>query len=87
MRSASKLRKGEKGIWQRRFWEHLLRDEEDLQKHIDYIHYNPVKHGLVKQVADWPYSSFHQYVRLGILPADWAGKPDNDFENVTYGEQ
>jgi putative transposase len=86
-RSESKLRRGEKGIWQRRFWEHLLCDKDDLQKHIDYIHYNPVKHSLVKKVADWPYSSFHQYVRRGILPADWAGRQDNDCESFNYGEQ
>ena len=85
-RSESKCRKGEKGIWQRRFWEHMLCDEDDLQKHIDYIHYDPVKHALVKQVADWPYSSFHQYVRSGILPADWAGRQDSDCEGFNYGE-
>jgi len=72
-RSASRLQKGERGIWQRRFWEHALRDETDWQRHVDYIHYNPVKHGHVKQVADWPYSTFHRYVRLGLYPRDWAG--------------
>jgi putative transposase len=73
-RSQSKENKREKGIWQRRFWEHQIRDELDLQRHVDYIHYNPVKHGLVKQVKDWPYSSFHRYVEAGDLPADWAGE-------------
>jgi len=57
-------------LWQRRFWEHTLRDESDFARHVDYVHYNPVKHGLVKQVKDWPYSSFHRYVRSGIYPAD-----------------
>jgi len=71
--SRSRLRKQERGIWQRRFWEHAIRDEEDFRRHVDYIHFNPVKHGYVQKVADWPYSSFHQYVRLGILPVDWAG--------------
>ncbi|AXQ28853.1 transposase [Solimonas sp. K1W22B-7] len=70
---ASKQRKREKGIWQRRFWEHQIRDELDLQRHIDYIHYNPVKHGLVPSTADWPHSSFHRYVRKGLLAPDWGG--------------
>ena len=71
--SRSRLRKQERGIWQRRFWEHAIRDEEDFRQHVDYIHYNPVKHGYVQKVVEWPYSSFHQHVRLGILPVDWAG--------------
>jgi len=64
--------KGEYDLWQRRYWEHTIRDEDDLQRHVDYIHCNPVKHGLVKRVADWPYSSFHRYVRLGRLSPDWG---------------
>ena len=64
--------KGEYNLWQRRYWEHTIRDEDDLQRHVDYIHYNPVKHGLVKRVADWPYSSFHRYVRLGRISPDWG---------------
>ena len=76
-RSGSKVAKGERGIWQRRYWEHTLRDEADWQRHIDYIHYNPVKHGHVKQVSDWPYSSFHRYVEMGIYPEDWGGTEDN----------
>jgi len=71
--SGSRFRKQERGIWQRRFWEHAIRNEEDFNRHVDYIHINPVKHGYIQKVADWPYSSFHQYVRLGILPVDWAG--------------
>ena len=70
--SARRLRKGERGIWQRRFWEHVIRDEADYERHIDYIHYNPVKHGHVTRVADWPYSSFHRYVERGIYTLDWA---------------
>jgi putative transposase len=73
LRSASKIVKREKGIWQRRYWEHSIRDDSDFQRHIDYIHYNPVKHGHVTQVVDWPHSSFHRYVERGILPADWGG--------------
>jgi REP-associated tyrosine transposase len=72
-RSASKIAKREKGIWQRRYWEHAIRDDADFERHIDYIHYNPVKHRLVTRVADWPHSSFHRYVEEGILPRDWAG--------------
>ena len=58
--SESKLRKRERGIWQRRYWEHAIRNDDDLNRHLDYIHYNPVKHGLVPRAADWPYSSFHK---------------------------
>ena len=72
-RSPSKLGKREKGIWQRRYWEHVIRDEADMARHIDYIHFNPVKHGLVSRVCDWPHSSFHRYVAEGVLPADWGG--------------
>jgi putative transposase len=64
---------GDLALWQRRFWEHTIRDENDFARHIDYIHFNPVKHGLVSRVRDWPHSSFHSYVRKGILPDDWAG--------------
>lgn len=78
--SASKLRKREKGIWQRRFWEHQIRDEADLRKHADYIHFNPVKHGHVARVTDWAHSSFHAYVKAGWLEADWGGTMD-DGEN------
>lgn len=71
--SPSRVAKGERGIWQRRFWEHLIRDEADHEAHVNYIHYNPVKHGHVGRVADWPYSSFHGFVRESIYPADWGG--------------
>ena len=72
-RSSSKIAKREKGIWQRRYWEHVIRDNADLERHVDYIHFNPVKHGLVRRVGDWPYSSFHQHVRRGLLPPDLGG--------------
>ncbi|HEY0328975.1 MAG TPA: transposase [Rhodopseudomonas sp.] len=72
-RSASKLAKREKGLWQRRYWEHAIRNEADLARHVDYIHFNPVKHGYVPRVRDWPHSSFHRYVARGLLPADWGG--------------
>ncbi len=70
--SESRRRKGEKAVWQRRFWEHQIRDETDFARHVDYIHYNPVRHGLVDAPKDWPYSSFHRAVRQGIYPIDWG---------------
>jgi len=72
-RSARQIVKREKGIWQRRYWEHAIRDDADLARHVDYIHFNPVKHGLVARVRDWPHSSFHRYVSRGELPEDWGG--------------
>jgi putative transposase len=72
-RSTSKIAKREKGIWQRRYWEHAIRNDADLERHVDYIHFNPVKHGHVTHVADWPHSSFHRYVERGLLAADWGG--------------
>ena len=65
--TASLREKREKGIWQRRFWDHMIRNEEDMQRHVDYIHYNPVKHGLAKTPREWKWSSFHQYVENGFL--------------------
>ncbi len=62
----SKRKHRESTIWQRRFWEHCIRDEDDLQRHMDYLHFNPVKHGLVKAVADWPYSTFHRLMAEGV---------------------
>jgi putative transposase len=70
---AKRNRRGEYSLWQRRFWEHTIRDETDFARHFDYIHYNPVKHALVSRVSDWPHSSFHRYVRSGLLPKDWGG--------------
>ena len=71
----SKLKRKESTLGQRRFWEHQLRAEKDFEKHLDYIHYNPVKHGLAKQVLDWPYSTFYRYsyVQNGVYGNDWAG--------------
>jgi putative transposase len=66
-------RSGELALWQRRFWEHTIRDEDDLARHVDYIHFNPVKHRLVSCVRDWPHSLFHRHVRQRLLPPDWAG--------------
>ena len=79
-RTPVREKRGERGIWQRRFWEHTIRDEHDLQAHIDYIHINPLKHQCVTRVADWPHSTFHRYVRDGIYPADWAGDAVGDLD-------
>jgi len=76
---------GDLALWQRRFWEHTIRDEGDFARHVDYIHFNPVKHGLVQRVRDWPYSSFHRYVKEGILPDDWAGDAGEGGEG--FGER
>ena len=67
-----KDRRGEYHLWQKRFWEHTIRDDADFESHLNYIHFNPVKHGHVDRVCDWPYSTFHRYVRRGLLPATWA---------------
>jgi len=72
-RSSVRRARGERGIWQRRYWEHAIRDDVDLRRHIDYIHFNPVKHGYVDVARDCPFSSFHHYVRRGELPRNWAG--------------
>jgi putative transposase len=72
IRNASRMSRSEAAIWQRRFWEHTIRDEEDLNRHRDYIHYNPVKHGLVQSASAWPWSSFHRYVRMGYYARDWG---------------
>lgn len=69
----TRLKRNERGIWQRRYWAHLITDEKDYNAHMDYVHINPLKHGLVKQVSDWPYSTLHRYVDKGVYPKDWAG--------------
>ncbi len=85
-RSKLRIKRGERGIWQRRFWEHAIRDEQDYANHMDYIHFNPVKHALVTNVIDWPYSSFHRCVKDKIYPANWAGI-NSDFINMKVGER
>ena len=83
-RSKVRVARGERGIWQRRFWEHAIRDDEDYQAHVDYCHINPLKHGLVAHVADWPHSTFHRYVQSGIYPPDWASAPNGE---GSFGER
>jgi len=83
--NASKQKHREGTIWQRRFWEHQIRDDNDYQRHMDYIHYNPVKHGLVQKVKDWPYSTFHRYLKQGVYPGNW-GSEFIQHENIEYAE-
>lgn len=73
--SQSRIERRERGIWQRRFWERCIVDEDDFRTHVDYIHYNPVKHGFVARACDWPHSSFRRWVSAGVYPMDWAMPP------------
>ena len=77
----ARQKKQEQAIWQHRYWEHLLRDEEDYRRHVGYIHYNPVKHGYVTAPVNWGFSSFHRFVKDGVYPADW-GSGEFDFEGI-----
>ena len=72
-RNASRQKQGEAAIWQRRFWEHTIDGEDDFENHLDYIHYNPVKHQYVTRPGDWPWSSFKRFVMEGIYDPDWEG--------------
>lgn len=85
-RSQASIERNERGIWQRRFWEHTIIDEADYAAHMDYIHYNPVKHGWAGTVGEWPFSSFHRLVALGIYLADWAGANLDGFV-ADFGER
>jgi putative transposase len=86
MVNPSTAKRGESGLWQRRFWEHYIRDEVDLHRHIDYIHFNPVHHGLVARVKDWPSSSFFNYVQSGVYELDWGEGYKVDQEKFNFGE-
>ncbi|MFZ2237263.1 MAG: transposase [Dokdonella sp.] len=85
-RSDVRHERGKRGIWQRRFWEHRIRDEDDLRRHLDYIHFNPVKHGFADSPIDWPHSSFHEYVLKGTYPNDWGSTGVPAFEDFETGE-
>lgn len=85
-RNSSRMNQGEAAIWQRRFWEHTIRDEKDFNNHIDYIHYNPLKHGLVTHLSDWQWSSFHKYVEKGVYSADWGEKENANCVDLVCGE-
>jgi len=85
-RNESRLQRREAAIWQRRFWEHTIRDEQDLNRHLDYIHYNPLKHGLVKRVSEWPWSSFHRYVKMGFYTEGWGDVFEKTIEEMQCAE-
>jgi putative transposase len=74
--------RGEYSLWQKRFWEHTIRDDRDFERCVDYVHYNPVKHRLVSTPSEWPFSSLHRYVRAGILAQDWGGQGPADDRNL-----
>ena len=84
--SKSRRKRRELTIWQRRFWEHLIRDEDDLHRHIDYIHYNPVKHGWVTRVGDWEASSYQDHVRQGSYDPEWGDECAADANRYNFGE-
>jgi putative transposase len=92
-RSASRVRNRRRGIWQRRFWEHVIRDEDDFERHLHYIHFNPVKHGLAKCPHDWTYSTFQKWVKMGIYEPDWScvcngrQRPSALFDDVKHPEE
>ncbi|MBI5599842.1 MAG: transposase, partial [Deltaproteobacteria bacterium] len=82
----SMLKKGEQAVWQRRFWEHTIRDEDDFIRHTDYIHYNPVKHGLAESPKDWPHTSFHRYVDMGVYDREWGSGREMAFDECVGRE-
>jgi putative transposase len=83
-RSSVMTGRGERGIWQHRYWEPTIRDERDFAAHMDYTHFNPVRHGPVQHPEDWPHSSFHRCVASGLYSAEWLGPGD---EPETTGER
>ena len=84
-RRKNRITKGERGIWQRRYWEHMIRDERDFEQHMNYIHYNPVKHGYVAKAVEWKHSSIHRYIKEGIIDPNWG--ISETFEGDNYGER
>jgi putative transposase len=85
--TASKQRHRESTLWQRRYWEHRVRDENDFAAHMDYVHYNPVKHGLCRRPSEWPYSTLHQWIAKGVYPSGWADDEPPEFSpQLSRGE-
>lgn len=80
----SAVKRNELGIWQRRFWEHRIRDSKDYDAHANYIHYNPVKHKLVKSVADWKWSSYFSFLKAGFYDKEWGTKPSDDIKGAEW---
>ncbi len=85
VRNASRQKKHEAAIWQRRYWEHTLFEQVDFEEHLDYIHYNPIKHGFVTQAIDWPYSSFSRFVKEGMYEPDWVGGESWRIQKLDWG--
>ena len=83
-RTASRTRHRERAVWQKRFWEYTVRDEDDLKRCLDYVHYNPVKHGLVQRVRDYPWSSFHRWVKTGEYDLDWGAVAPADVPGAEW---
>jgi putative transposase len=83
---SSRRRKREVAVWQRRYWEHRIRDMDDLRRHVDYTHFNPVKHGHVTNLADWPSSTFHDHVKEGWVEPDWKTIEPDDIVSLEAGE-
>ena len=87
LNTPSRRKRKESTLWQRRYWEHRIRSETDFKHHMDYIHYNPVKHGLSRSPIEWPYTTFHRLISHGVYTADWASDPDNGSTGKQdYGE-
>jgi len=89
--SDGRRRDGRRGVWLPKYWEHTIEDEDDYESHFDYVHFNPVKHGLVRSPRDWPWSSFHRWVRAGVYPSHWGSGIDGErpcFDDIadTVGE-
>lgn len=84
--SNSRQKRRESSLWQRRFWEHQIRDEKDFERHMEYLHWNPVKHDYVRNVADWPFSSFHRLAAQGVYPPDWGEAEMVKVESDGFGE-
>jgi putative transposase len=82
-RPRARVARGERAIWQRRFWEHAIRSDIDYARHMDYVHFNPVKHGYVTFARDWPFSTFRRLVQAGLYPSDWGA---GDMEDIPAGE-
>ena len=86
VRNESRQKRQEAAIWQRRFWEHTILDEDDLETHLDYIHYNPIKHGYVERAIDWQWGSFHRYLRDGVYDSEWSGEDEGRLKRLSFDE-
>jgi putative transposase len=83
-RNPSRCKQGEVAVWQRRFWEYYIDGDENFENHLDYIHYNPVKHGYVYRPKDWPWSTFHRYVKEELYSENWSGNPEDRIQGFDF---